>query len=92
VRSDQETARLQSQQMFSYTDDNDAKLYSYNTVDLLAGVRLPVGAVQFGITNLLNTDYDTLWSQRAQEIYGLENLSTFKGQGRTYSVNYSVEF
>jgi len=91
-QSDTVMSRLQTQQMFSYTDDNDAKLYSYNTVDLLTGVRLPVGAVQFGITNLLNTDYDTLWSQRAQEIYGLANLSTFKGQGRTYSVNYSVEF
>jgi len=91
-QSDSISARLQTMQMFSYEDDNKAKLHSYNTVDLLTGIRLPVGALQFGITNLLNTNYETLWSQRAQEIYGVANLSKFKGQGRTYSVNYSVEF
>ncbi len=91
-QSDQWQARLQSMQMFNYEDSNNDKLEGYNTVDLLTGVTLPVGALQVGISNLLNTDYETLWSQRAQKLYGVANVSTFKGQGRTYAVNYSVEF
>ena len=91
-QSDNLTTRLQTMQMFSYTDDNDAKLHSYNTVDLLTGFALPIGKLQLSVTNLFNTDYETLWSQRAQEIYGIANLSTFNGQGRTYSANYSVNF
>ena len=95
-QSDLLQARLQTMQMFSYEDDSDKKLNGYNTVDLLTGVRLPVGSLQFGITNLLNTEYNTLWSQRSEEIYSAlipnTSLVRFKGQGRTYSVNYSVEF
>lgn len=87
--------RLQTSQMFDYTDADDNDLEGYNTVDLLAGVQLPVGKLQFGITNLLNTEYQTLWSQRAVYYYGgsvNENLFNFEGQGRTYSVNYNVKF
>jgi len=87
--------RLQTSQMFDYTDGDDNDLDGYNTVDLLAGVHLPVGNLQFGITNLLNTEYQTLWSQRAVYYYGgsvNENLFNFEGQGRTYSVNYNVKF
>lgn len=104
-RNDAMSVRLQTMQMFSYTDDkkttseddsspktSDSKLESYNTVDLLTGFRLPVGALQFGITNLLNRDYETLWSQRSFELYGLKGLTSYKGQGRTYSVNYSFDF
>lgn len=87
--------RLQTSQMFDYTDADDNDLEGYNTVDLLAGVQLPVGKLQFGITNLLNTEYQTLWSQRAVYYYGgsvNENLFNYEGQGRTYSVNYNVKF
>ncbi|MFT5879508.1 MAG: iron complex outermembrane receptor protein [Moritella sp.] len=95
-QSDLLQARLQTMQMFSYEDDNDDKLNGYNTVDLLTGVRLPVGSLQFGITNLLNTEYNTLWSQRSEEIYSAlvpnTSLVRFEGQGRTYSVNYSFDF
>ena len=73
--------RLQTSQMFDYTDADNETLDGYNTVDLLTGIRLPVGSVQLGITNLLNTDYETLWSQRADIYYGLTNLTEYKGQG-----------
>ncbi|GIC76420.1 TonB-dependent receptor [Moritella sp. F3] len=96
-QTDKFSTRLQSTQMFDYTDAADYKLEGYNTVDLLMGIRVPVGKLQFGITNLLNTEYDTLWGQRATNLYTAssganENLFKFQGQGRTYSANYSVEF
>ena len=78
--------------MFDYEDANDEEIDGYNTVDLLTSVRLPVGSMQLGVTNLFNEDYETLWSQRADVFYGLTNLTEFRGQGRTYSVNYNVKF
>ena len=88
--------RLQTAQMFNYDDASGSKLDGYNTVDLLSGIRLPVGNFQLGVTNLLNTEYDTLWSQRAQDTYSSlianTSLLKFEGQGRTYSINYNVEF
>ena len=81
--------------MFDYEDAKDNKLEGYNTVDLLTSVTLPLGKLQVGITNLLNTEYQTLWSQRASiyyAAYGFENLTDYSGQGRTYSLNYNVEF
>ncbi|MEL0660110.1 TonB-dependent receptor [Psychromonas arctica] len=84
--------RLQTTQLFDYEDANDEEIDGYNTVDLLTSVRLPVGSMQLGVTNLFNEDYETLWSQRADVFYGLTNLTDFKGQGRTYSVNYNVKF
>ncbi|MFT7683207.1 MAG: iron complex outermembrane receptor protein [Moritella dasanensis] len=96
-QTDKFSTRLQSTQMFDYTDAADYDLEGYNTADLLMGIRIPVGQLQFGITNLFNTEYDTLWGQRATNLYTAssganENLFKFEGQGRTYSVNYSVEF
>lgn len=87
--------RIQTTQLFDYTDGDDKDLNGYNTVDLLAGIGLPVGKVQFGITNLLNTEYQTLWSQRANYYYNAaynDSLFNYEGQGRTYSVNYNVKF
>lgn len=95
-QTEQTSTRLQTSQMFDYKDAADKQLDGYNTVDLLSAISLPVGKLQLGITNLLNSEYDTLWSQRAQNTYsGLianTSLLKFQGQGRTYSVNYSVDF
>lgn len=91
-QTEKTNTRLQSTQLFNYDDADGETLDGYNTVDLLTAVRLPVGDLHFGITNLLNTDYETLWSQRADVFYGLTNLTEYKGQGRTYSVNYSLNF
>jgi len=89
--------RLQTKQMFNYTDADNNELEGYNTVDLLTSIALPVGKISLGITNLFNTEYQTLWAQRATHIYTAtsgvnENLFNFEGQGRTYSANYSVKF
>jgi len=89
---DRFNTRLQTTQMFDYEDADDNELEGYNTVDLLTNVRLPLGNLQVGITNLFNTEYQTLWSQRSDVFYGLPNLTNYQGQGRTYSLNYNVEF
>ncbi|MNC76125.1 Ferric aerobactin receptor precursor [compost metagenome] len=63
--------------------------------DLLGSQALPVGTLNFGIQNLLDKDYTTVWGQRAQVFYSANipaDLFDYHGRGRTYSLSYSVEF
>jgi len=88
--------RLQSQQAFDVSDAKGKKLDGYNTIDFLGSYELPVGKVSFSIENLLDKNYQTLWGQRAPQLYsptyGAENLYSYKGRGRTFGANYSVLF
>ncbi|TMX31564.1 TonB-dependent siderophore receptor [Vibrio rotiferianus] len=87
--------RLQSQTMFDYKDEADNKLDGYTTFDLLGNVMLPVGQLGFGIQNLFNEDYTTVWGQRAQILYASHYDSAaydYKGRGRTFTLNYSLEY
>ncbi len=92
--------RLQST---SFADYDKGKSYSkskntvtgydidgYTTVDLLASFNMPVGTVKAGITNLLNEDYETVYSQWANSTYN--GLSAHKAEGRAYSLSYRVEY
>jgi len=87
-------ADLQLQTIANYDDDDGGEINGYSLVNFSSYYTLPVGTVSFGIQNLLNRDYYTLWSQRAQILYAgyNESLFGFKGEGRTFAVNYNVEF
>lgn len=81
--------------MFDYEDDANNKLDGYTTFDLLGNVNLPVGQLGFGIQNLLDEDYTTAWSQRAQILYAAHYDAAaydYKGRGRTFTLNYSLEY
>ncbi|MGX9417714.1 TonB-dependent receptor [Vibrio sp. WJH972] len=87
-------ADLQLQTIANYHDDDGGELEGYSLVHLSSYYSLPVGKVSFGIQNVLNKDYYTLWSQRAQMLYSgyNESLVSFKGKGRTFAVTYNLEF
>ncbi|TXR53176.1 TonB-dependent receptor [Reinekea thalattae] len=87
-------AELQWQTIASYSDDNDEELDGFSLMNLSSYYTLPIGKLSFGVQNLLNEDYYTLWSQRAQILYSTldEDLFKFKGSGRTYAISYSAEF
>ncbi|WP_406610509.1 TonB-dependent receptor [Agarivorans sp. JK6] len=88
-------AELQWQTLADYSDDNGGELKGYSLANLSAYYALPVGQLNFGIQNLFNKDYETLWSQRAQILYSsisAPELFSFKGQGRTYALSYNAEF
>ena len=92
---DELTLKLQSQTMFHYSDDQDNKLDGFTLFDLAGNYQLPVGTLGFGIQNLLNNDYTTLWGQRAQILYSTHyapGAYDYKGRGRTYTLNYQVRF
>ncbi|MGD8112854.1 TonB-dependent receptor [Vibrio sp. TRT 17S01] len=87
--------KLQSQTMFGYEDASNNKLDGYTLFDLVGSYQLPVGSLGFGIQNLFNEDYTTAWGQRAQLIYSAHYDSAaydYKGRGRTYTLNYQVNF
>lgn len=86
------SVRLQGSRAFDIEDDAGDKIDGYTTFDLLAARKLPLGRVNVAVTNLLDEQYDTVWGQRAQLFYGYEELFDFKGQGRTYSLTYSVDY
>lgn len=88
-------AKLQSQTMFDYEDDADNKLEGYTTLDLVGSYQLPVGSLGFGIQNLLNADYTTIWGQRAQILYSRHYAAEaydYRGRGRTFTLNYQMKF
>ncbi|PMM00392.1 aerobactin siderophore receptor iutA [Vibrio kanaloae] len=87
--------KLQSQTMFDYEDDSQNKLNGYTVFDLVGSYQLPVGSLGFGIQNLLNEDYTTIWGQRAQIVYSSHYDAAaydYKGRGRTYTLNYQVKY
>lgn len=67
-----------------------ANIQGYTVVDLLAHAPLLGGKVGFGIYNLANRDYKTVYSQQAEATYG--KLSSLKAQGRTFALTYSIDY
>lgn len=88
--------RLQYTRTFDLEDDAGNEIKGFQTVDLLGSHQLPVGELSFGIRNLLDEEYTTVWGQRAQifyaPYYGPEEMFDFKGRGRTYSLTYTVHY
>ena len=86
------SAKLTSQTMFDYEDGEQEKLDGYTILGLQGSYELPVGSLGFGVQNLLDEDYTTLWGQRAQMFYGETPEFDFKGRGRTYTLNYQISY
>lgn len=87
--------KLQSQTMFDYKDAAEKELKGYTVFDLVGSYELPVGSLGFGISNLFNEDYTTIWGQRAQIVYSSHYDAAaydYKGRGRTYTLNYQISY
>ncbi|NAW65809.1 TonB-dependent siderophore receptor [Photobacterium halotolerans] len=94
--------KLHSQTLFDYEDETknakqpqNNKIKGYTLFDLIGTYQLPVGSLGFGINNLFDEDYTTLWGQRAQIVYSEHYDAAaydYRGRGRTYTLNYQVKF
>lgn len=87
--------RFQSLQNFKLTDDLKNEIDGYNTSDVMVGYRFDWGKFNLGIQNVFNTDYQTIWSKRSQVLYssyGLPELFSYKGRGRTFNLSYTFDF
>ena len=87
--------KAQAFRSFDAKDYLDNKFKGYTTLDLLGNVKLPLGRLSFGVQNLLNQEYQTIWSQRAQVLYktlGNPALYYYNGRGRTYNLSYTINY
>ncbi|TRX31925.1 TonB-dependent receptor [Flavobacterium sp. ZT3R18] len=86
------SARLQGQHSMNYTDLAHNTINGFTLFDLMGDVKLPKGVLNFGIQNLLNRDYTTLWGQRSVFFYGIPKAFGYLGRGRTFSLGYTIKF
>lgn len=69
-------------------DDAEKDFSGYALVDAAVGYKLPYGKLNLGISNLLNKQYITYYSQSAS----VDPDRYFAGRGRTATLGYSIDF
>lgn len=67
-----------------------AKIQGYAVLDLIAQTELPQGKVNVGVYNVLNREYQTVYSQEAEATYG--KMSGIPAEGRTVAMSYSIDY
>ena len=87
--TDKVSTFLQANYSFDETyDEDDREFDGYLLVDAAVGYQLPTGKLNVGVSNLLDEDYITYYSQSAL----VNDDRYFAGRGRTLTVGYSVDF
>lgn len=85
--------RLQMQNSMNYTDLADMKINGYTLFDLVGDVKLNKGVINFGVQNIFNKQYTTIWGQRSVFFYGApQKAFTYQGRGTTFSVGYTINY
>ena len=88
-------AELHYLSVLDYDDNANNSIDGYGIVNFTTYYQLPTGTLNLGVRNLFDEDYQTIWSQRAQVLYGAlsaPNLFTYEGQGTRVTVSYAVDF
>ena len=88
---------LNGQHIFDYKDNDGLKLDGYTLFDLVGSWKYEPAdlTVNFGVLNLFDKDYTTIWGQRAKIFYGAyasEEVFDYKGRGRTFTVSMTKQF
>lgn len=87
------SVRLQMQNSLDYTDLTDKKISGYTLFDLIGDVKLNKGTINFGVQNILNRQYTTIWGQRSAFFYGSpQKAFAYQGRGTTFSVGYTINY
>lgn len=67
-----------------------AKIKGYAVMDVLAHAAALGGRIDFGVYNVWNTQYRSVYSQEAASTYGL--MSSIPAEGRTYGLSYTIRY
>jgi iron complex outermembrane recepter protein len=91
------SVRLTGEHVFSLEDDDGYEIEGYNLFNLGGRYTLADQAttINFGIQNLFDTDYTTVWGSRAKALYGAlvdESVFDYHGRGRTFAVSVTKVF
>ncbi|ENW96448.1 TonB-dependent receptor [Acinetobacter sp. NIPH 298] len=66
------------------------KIKGYAIMDVIANAKAGPGTLGFGVYNVWNTEYKTVFSQAAEAVYG--PISSLPAQGRTYGLSYTLKY
>jgi iron complex outermembrane receptor protein len=67
-----------------------AEINGFATMDVIANAKAGPGTVGFGVYNVWNTDYKSVYSQAVESVYGA--ISSLAAQGRTYGLSYTLKY
>ena len=67
-----------------------AEIKGFTTMDVIANAKAGPGTVGFGVYNVWNTDYKSVYSQSVESVYGA--ISSLAAQGRTYGLSYTLKY
>ena len=67
-----------------------AEIKGFATMDVIANAKAGPGTVGFGVYNVWNTDYKSVYSQAVESVYG--PISSLAAQGRTYGLSYTLKY
>jgi iron complex outermembrane receptor protein len=93
--------KFSGQHIFDLTDAQNFKIDGYTLFDLTGSYKFETAntTLNFGIQNLFDTDYTTIWGSRSKALYsGLvgsavaDAIFDYKGRGRTFGVSLTKVF
>ena len=67
-----------------------AAIKGFAVMDVIGNAMVGPGTLGFGVYNVWNRDYKSVYSQAVSTIYG--PISSLPAQGRTYGLSYSVKY
>lgn len=73
-----------------YDSTVPAEIKGFATMDVIANAKAGPGTVGFGVYNVWNTDYKSVYSQAVESVYGA--ISSLAAQGRTYGLSYTLKY
>lgn len=87
------SVRLQMKNSMNYTDLADMKINGYTLFDFVGDVKLNKGTINFGVQNIFNKQYTSIWGQRSVFFYGApQKAFAYQGRGTTFSVGYTITY
>jgi iron complex outermembrane recepter protein len=89
--------KFSGQHVFELTDAKGFTIDDYTLFDLTGGYTFENTdtTLNFGIHNVFDTDYTTVWGSRAKALYGGladESVFDYKGRGRTFAISLTKVF
>ena len=90
--------KFSGQHIFDLTDADNFKIDGYTIFDLTGGYKFEASntTLNFGIGNVFDTDYTTIWGSRAKALYTSaytpSEIFDYKGRGRTFAVSLTKVF
>ncbi|USA54358.1 TonB-dependent receptor [Acinetobacter sp. C32I] len=67
-----------------------AEIKGFAVMDVIANAKAGPGTLGFGVYNVWNTDYKSVYSQAVSTVYG--EISSLAAQGRTYGLSYTLKY